>query len=204
MEDMDTREPDPYYCERYERGQTWFANRVAAGTPIEVEELFEYFGYVYITRLLSTGSGPGTCLAMQPKKLTYWFTYGWPQGNLPPKDLENRQLCQNMTWGSWIPFYLPELPPGQYTTELGQLTPLGVQYLYSHFSPGLQRDPDWLKYQSVDPQDTWYKPLEDVVSPDGYAPKPNPYGPGGFIGTWKSWEGFKPCVSSDWVCPEPE
>ncbi len=205
MEDMDSKEPDPYYCERLERAQTWFSERLEAGPPsIEVEELFEYFGYVYLTRLDSTSSGPGTCGIMQPKKLTYWFTYGWPRGNLPPTDLENRQLLQNMTWGSWIPFYLPELPPGQYTTELGQLTPLGIQYVYSHFSPNLQRDPDWLKYQSVDTMDTWYKPLEDVVSPDGYSPKDNPYGPGGFIGTWKRREGFVPCVSSDYICPEPE
>lgn len=196
--------PDPYYCERLERAEQWFSDRLGAGSPIEVEELFEYFGYVYLTRLLGEGSGPGTCLVMQPKELTYWFTYGWPQGNLPPKELESRQICQNMTWGSWIPFYLPEMPPGQYTTELGQLTPLGVQYLYAHFSPELQRDPDWLKYQSVDPEDTWYKPLEDVVSPDAYAPKENPYGPGGFIGTWTRSEGFKPCVSLDYVCPEPE
>jgi len=189
MKGLDYKEPDPYYCDRFERGTEWFES---VQTPIQVEDMFEYFAYVYQPRQDSKSSGPGSTCVIQPKELTYWFTYGWPGGNLPPKGLENRQICQSMTWGTFIPFYLPELPPGQYTTELGQLTPLGVQYLYSHFSSELQRSPAWLKYQSDDPMEPFYKPAEDIVSPDGYAPKENPYGPGGFLGTWTSKDGFIP------------
>ncbi|MEM3702915.1 MAG: hypothetical protein QXX79_00615 [Candidatus Bathyarchaeia archaeon] len=102
-----------------------------------------------------------------------------------------------MTWGVFIPFYLPELPPGQYTTELGQLTPLAIQYLYAHFSSTLQRSPAWYKYQSVDPMKPYYKPPEDVKSPDGYTPKYNYYGPGGFIANWTREEGLIP-----YTCPK--
>jgi hypothetical protein len=41
----------------------------------------------------------------------------------------------------------------------------------------------------------YYKPAEDIVSPDGYAPKNNPYGPEGYIGTWTSNNGFVPLGS---------
>ncbi|MCD6472353.1 linear amide C-N hydrolase [Candidatus Aerophobetes bacterium] len=185
------KKPDPYHCSRFERGTEWF-KEIRRHTKIHIEDMFQYWSYVYLTRLNDTTSGPGTCCVIQPKKLIYWFTYGWPSGNLPPKELENRQICQNMTWGVFIPFYLPELPPGQYTTELGQLTPLAIQYLYAHFSSDLQRSPAWFKYQSVDPMKTFYKPAEDIASPDGYAPKENPYGPGGYSGTWTKEEGYKP------------
>jgi hypothetical protein len=225
MKDVDTR-PDPYYCDRLERAQEWFdqklwredpqwpwysgkdsgkdsgkhwgKHRSRKGNKINPEDMFGYLTYVYLTRLGNLGSGPGTCMIMDSKELTYWFTYGWPGGNLPPKELESRQICQNMTWGTWIPFYLPELPPGQYTTELGQLTPLGVQYLFTHFSEHPQnRVPAWTRYQSEDPMQPFYKPAEDMF-PDGYSPKENPYGPGGFIGEWSSQEGFVPCELS---CP---
>lgn len=185
------RTKDPYQGERLERATEWF-EEVRKHTKIHIEDMFQWLGYVYLTRQDNPGGGPGTCGVMQPKKLTYWFTYGWPAGNLPTKELENRQICQNMTWGVSIPFYLPELPPGQYTTELGQLTPLAVQYLYAHFTSDLQRSPAWLKYQSVDPMKPFYKPAEDVASPSGYTPKENPYGPGGFPGTWTRGEGYKP------------
>jgi hypothetical protein len=129
-------------------------------------------------------------------KLTYWFNYGWPGGNLPTKENENRQICQNMTWGVFIPFYLTEMVPGQYTTELGQLTPMGMQYVYSHFSEHLQREPAWVNYQSEDPMKPYYKPAEDM-SPSGYTLIENPYGPGGFVGMWTKEDGFIPCTS----CP---
>lgn len=64
---------------------------------------------------------------------------------------------------------------GQYTTELGQLTPLGIQYAYSHFSTRLQRSPAWERYQSEDPLKPYYKPLEDIKKPDPYEEKPNLY-----------------------------
>lgn len=182
---------DPYYCERLERGNEWFED---VQTPLTVEDMFDFFAYVYQTRQDSTSGGPGTIGVIQPKKLTYWFSYGNPGGNLPTKELELRQINQNMTWGTYIPFYLPELTPGQYTTELGQLTPLGVQYVMSHFSSDQQRSPAWLKYQSDDPMLPFYKPAEDIVSPDAYAPKENPFGPGGMIGTWTRNDGFIPYI----------
>lgn len=206
MKDLDTR-PDDYVCERYERGNNWFDKELWHKDPqwpwyswahkdvseIQVEDMFGYLSYVYLYGLDNLRSGPGTCMIMQPKNLTYWFTYGWPSGNLPRKEDEQRQICQNMTWGTFIPFYLPELPPGQYTTELGQLTPLGVQYLFTHFSGDQQaRDPAWTRYQSANHMKAFYKPTEDM-SPSGYTPKENPFGPGGFIGTWTSSEGFVPC-----------
>jgi len=191
MKDLDYK-PDGYVCERLQRGIEWIEKVKPPYTPIHVEDMFQWFSYIYLTRLLDPVSGPGTACVIQPKKLTYWFTYGWPSGNLPPKDLENRQICQNMTWGVFIPFYLPELPPGQYTTELGQLTPLAIQYLMSHFTPKLQRPPAWYKYQSLDPTKPFYRPPEDTVSPDPYSPRPNPYCPGGFPGTWTPEEGFVP------------
>ena len=190
MKGLDTK-PDPYYCERLERGNEWFEN---VQTPIDVEDIFDCFAYIYETRQNSPTSGPCATFVNQPKELTYWFTYGWPGGNLPTKELENRQICQNMTWGAFIPFYLPELIPGQYVTELGQLTPLGVQYLYSHFSSDQQRSPAWLKYQSDDPMKPFYKPAEDMVSPDARVPYENHYGPGGMIGTWTRTDGFIPYI----------
>jgi len=210
MKGIDTR-PDPYYCERLERAQYWFDNELWRTDPqwpwyswshrspnkINVEDLFGFFTHVYLTRLGHLSSSPGTCGVMQPKKLTYWFTYGWPGGNLPTKENENRQICQNMTWGIWIQFYLPELPPGQYTTELGQLTPLAIQYLFTHFSRHPQnREPSWTRYQSDDPMKPFFKPPEDM-NPDGYSPKENPFDPGGYVGTWSSSKGFLPCLS----CP---
>ena len=187
---LDKKE-DSYECSRLNRGNEWF-EQVRKNTTIHIDDMFQYFAYPYYDRLNDPKSGPGAVGIAQPKKLTYWFTYGWASGNLPTKELETRQICQNMTWGVWIPFYLPELPPGQYMAELGQLTPLGMQYLYAHFTPELQRSPAWLKYQSVDPMKPFYKPAENVMSPSAYTPKPNPYGPGGFMGTWTREEGFKP------------
>jgi len=184
------RNEDPYYCERLARGIWWFEN--VAQKPIDVEDIQDAYGFIYAFRQDDPRGGPQSSCIIQPNTLTYWFTYGWPGGNLPTKELELRQICQNMTWGVYIPFHLPELPPGQYTTELGQLTPLAVQYLYSHFSFDVQRPPAWLKYQSEDPMAPFYKPAEDMVSPSGYTPKENPYGPGGMIGTWTPDEGFIP------------
>lgn len=188
----------PSSCVRFQRGNEWFED---VQTPLTVEDMFDYWAYIYEYRQASETSGPGTTFVVQPKELTYWFTYGWPGGNLPPKELELRQICQNMTWGAFIPFYLPELTPGQYTTELGQLTPLGVQYVMSHFSSDQQRSPAWLKYQSDDPMKPFYKPAEDIVSPDGREPKENPFGPGGMIGTWTRADGFIPCICPCPVCP---
>lgn len=217
MKDLD-KVPDDYVCERFVRGNEWFDNKTWLDDPqwpwyswghwdcpgIHVEDMFGYLTYVYLTRLDNLRSGPGTAMVMEPKKLTYWFSYGWPSGNLPRKEDEHRQICQNMTWGTFIPFRLKEMPPGQYTTELGQLTPLGVQYLFSHFKPKQQkRFPAWTRYQSDDPMKPFYKPAEDIESPDGYAPKENPYGPAGFSGCWSSDEGLVSC-DCGWNTDDPD
>jgi hypothetical protein len=186
---------------RLNRGNEWFANWFAKKTPkgdnkMRIEDLFSpkdgFWSYVYEVFQDNLRSGPGTVGVMQPMQLTYWFSYGWPGGNLPTEENKFRQICQDMTWGAFIPFYLPEMIPGQYTTELGQLTPLGIQYVVSHFSSKQQGAPAWVNYQSDDPMKPYYKPAEDIVSPDGYAPKDNPYGPEGYIGTWTSGNGFVP------------
>lgn len=176
---------------RYKRGTEWFEERKNIPV-IHPEDMFDFWSYVYMPLQNDPVSGPGTGCLIQPKEQIYWFTYGWPGGNLPTPDLEKRQICQNMTWGVWIPFHLSELPPGQYTTELGQLTPLGMQYLYSHFHDKQQRSPAWFRYQSIDPMKPYYKPAEEMLSPSGYTPKENPYGPGGMLGQWTPEEGFKP------------
>jgi len=190
MKDLDTT-PDDFQCERLARGYEFVEERLK-NSRLGVQDLFD--GFAYMTQILLTDVKGGTvgAVVMEPKKLTYWFTYGWPGGNLPPLELRDRQICQDMTWGVAIPFYLPELPPGQYTNELGALTPLGIQYLYAHFSPELQRSPAWFKYQSVDPTALWYKPAEEVASPNGRTPRWNPYGPGGRPGTWTPDEGYIP------------
>lgn len=176
---------------RLDRGNKWF-DEIKGKVPVHLEDMFDFYSYVYMPLQKDPVFGPGTGGLMQPLKLTYWFTYGWPGGNLPTPELEKRQVNQNMSWGVWIPFYLPELPAGQYTTELGQLTPLAMQYLYSHFTSELQRSPAWHRYQSKDPLMPYYKPEADMASPSGYTPKENPYGPGGMLGTWTEEKGFVP------------
>jgi hypothetical protein len=197
--------PGASSLERLERGYEWFENWFTENpsqrkNKMHIEDLFSpkdgFWSYVYEPLQGSLTSGPGTVIVMQPMELTYWFAYGWPGGNLPTKENELRQICQNMTWGAFIPFYLPEMVPGQYTTELGQLTPLGIQYVVSHFSRKLQSTPAWVNYQSDDPMQPYYKPAEDM-SPSGYTKKENPFGPGGFVGTWSGSTGFVPCPS----CP---
>lgn len=197
--------PEIGSIDRLKRGNQWFANWFARNPPrgsnkMRIEDLFSpkdgFWSYVYQTSQGSLSAGPGTVGVIQPIQLTYWFTYGWPGGNLPTKANELRQINQNMTWGAFIPFHLPEIVPGQYTTELGQLTPLGIQYVVSHFARKQQSTPAWVNYQNADPMKPYYKPPEEM-SPSGYTKKENPFGPGGFIGTWSSTLGFKPCLA----CP---
>lgn len=188
---------DPYVrwnltCDRLERGRQWFETKLGnCKDGIAIEDImYDLFPFLYIPMLGQTDWGPTACFLVEPKTLTYWFTYGWPGGNLPPDELENRQICQNLTWGIWLPFRLSELIPGQYTTELGQLMPLSIQYLYSHFCSNQQRSPSWLNYQSDDPMKLWYRPPKDI-SPDPMRVQKNPYGPGGYVGTWTMDEGYK-------------
>jgi hypothetical protein len=193
-------EPDAITVLRLNRGTEWFNRWLAkGGKGMKVNDLLSpkdgFWSYVYEVLQGDLGYGPGTVGVMQPKELTYWFSYGWPGGNLPTKEAKLHQICQDMTWGTFIPFHLTEMVPGQYTTELGQLTPLGIQYVMSHFAPKLQSTPAWVNYQSQDPLKPYFKTTEDMASPDGRAPKDNPFGPGGYIGPWTSKEGFKPLAS---------
>lgn len=64
-----------------------------------------------------------------PAQRTFWFTYGWSDGNMkgenPALDGANKN-----TWGAWIPFIISEMTEeGYYTDWNGNLTPVGVRYL---------------------------------------------------------------------------
>jgi hypothetical protein len=64
-----------------------------------------------------------------PARRTFWFTYGWPDGDAkssnPSFDGANKS-----TWGAWIPFILSEMTEeGYYTDWNGNITPLGARYL---------------------------------------------------------------------------
>jgi hypothetical protein len=64
-----------------------------------------------------------------PAHRTFWFTYGWPDGDMkgenPAQDGANKN-----TWGAWIPFILSEMTEeGYYTDWNGNITPVGARYL---------------------------------------------------------------------------
>ncbi len=67
----------------------------------------------------------------QPTKLTFWYAYGWASGMKPEEP--KVQMYQDRSWGVYIPFYLPVLEEGEYSTVDGRLTPLAVKYLMTHF-----------------------------------------------------------------------
>jgi hypothetical protein len=64
-----------------------------------------------------------------PANRTFWYTYGWPDGDgkssNPSLDGANKN-----TWGAWLPFVLTEMTEeGYYTDWNGNITPLGARYL---------------------------------------------------------------------------
>ena len=77
------------------------------------------------------GKTDGTVSAevYDPAHLTFWYTYGWPDGDYESSNPAVDGANQN-TWGSWIPFILPKLKEeGYYTDWNGNITPLGARYL---------------------------------------------------------------------------
>jgi len=90
---------------------------------------YEEWGYGICAGINSKKGGTVSSEIMEPKRLIFWYAYGWPCGVKP---LWPEQLHQNMSWGVYLPFYLPELPPGEYVTTDGQLTPLAIEYLKKH------------------------------------------------------------------------
>jgi Acyl-coenzyme A:6-aminopenicillanic acid acyl-transferase len=77
------------------------------------------------------GATGGTVAAevYDPAHLTFWFTYGWPDGDAKSSNPSYDGANKN-TWGAWIPFILPEMTEeGYYTDWNGNITPLGARYL---------------------------------------------------------------------------
>ena len=60
---------------------------------------------------------------------TFWYTYGWPDGDVSKSDAATYGYNYN-TWGEWLPFVLSELTEeGYYTDWEGNITPVGARYL---------------------------------------------------------------------------
>ncbi|WP_181995651.1 carcinine hydrolase/isopenicillin-N N-acyltransferase family protein [Clostridium sp. AM58-1XD] len=65
-----------------------------------------------------------------PANRTFWYTYGWLDGDTKEGDPANYGDNANSWGGVWIPFILTELDEeGFYTNWDGSLTPLGTKYL---------------------------------------------------------------------------
>jgi hypothetical protein len=64
---------------------------------------------------------------IDPQSGTLWYCYGWPCGEAPAAPA--RQPLQDRSWGSYLPFRLAELAPGEYVTTDGRLTPRAFGYL---------------------------------------------------------------------------
>jgi hypothetical protein len=79
----------------------------------------------------SHGRERGTVSAevYDPANLTFWYTYGWPDGDHKSSNIASDGANKN-TWGAWIPFILPKLKEqGFYTDWNGYITPMGARYL---------------------------------------------------------------------------
>ena len=66
-----------------------------------------------------------------PTNLTFWYTYGWPDGDMTNFNKAIYGANEN-SWGPgvWIPFILPKLTEeGFYTDWDGKITPLGARYM---------------------------------------------------------------------------
>lgn len=74
-------------------------------------------------------SGTVSTEVYDPQNLTFWYTYGWPDGEVNNVDAAIFGENKN-TWGKWIPFVLSELnEEGYYTDWAGNITPIGARYL---------------------------------------------------------------------------
>ena len=60
---------------------------------------------------------------------TFWFTYGWPDGDAKSSNPSFDGANKN-TWGAWLPFVITEMTEeGYYTDWNGNITPMGARYL---------------------------------------------------------------------------
>ena len=60
---------------------------------------------------------------------TFWFTYGWPDGDAKSSNPSFDGANKN-TWGAWLPFVISEMTEeGYYTDWNGNITPIGARYL---------------------------------------------------------------------------
>ena len=72
---------------------------------------------------------------MEPVSGTFRYSYGWPCGELPTAPA--MQPLQDRSWGSYLPFKLEDLEPGEYVSTEGQLTPLALAHLASRLDTGV-------------------------------------------------------------------
>jgi hypothetical protein len=64
-----------------------------------------------------------------PAHRTFWFTYGWPDGDTKDENPAFDGANKN-TWGVWLPFVVSEMTEeGYYTDWNGNITPVGARYL---------------------------------------------------------------------------
>ncbi len=79
----------------------------------------------------SHGMTDGTVSAevYDPAHRTFWYTYGWPDGDV--KNIKASHVGANTnTWGTWLPFVLDQMTEeGFYTDRDGMITPIGARYL---------------------------------------------------------------------------
>ena len=74
------------------------------------------------------GATGGTVAAevYDPANRTFWFTYGWPDGDAKSSNPSFDGANKN-TWGAWIPFIISEMAEeGYYTDWNGNITPMGA------------------------------------------------------------------------------
>ena len=91
---------------------------------------------VYIRRTRSASrvtwqGGTVSAEVYDPAKKTFWYTYGWPDGDMRNFDKKIYGFNEN-AWGAgaWIPFILDQLTEeGWYTDWEGRITPMGSRYV---------------------------------------------------------------------------
>ncbi|MEA5011602.1 MAG: carcinine hydrolase/isopenicillin-N N-acyltransferase family protein [Angelakisella sp.] len=85
----------------------------------------------HLNSINNHGTTDGTISAeiYDPTNLTFWYAYGWIDGDT--KDSIPGTYGENTnSWGTWVPFVLSEMTEeGYYTTWEGEITPIGTRYL---------------------------------------------------------------------------
>jgi hypothetical protein len=72
---------------------------------------------------------------IDPQSGTLWYCYGWPCGEPPVSP--DRQPLQDRSWGTYLPFRLEDLEPGEYVTTDGRLARRALSYLSTQMEPQL-------------------------------------------------------------------